>query len=292
MAAVDELVTHRQWVVDGLRLHVAEAGAGPAVVLLHGFPDFWFTWRHQIPALVEAGFRVLAPDLRGYAGTEAPRGVRPYRLERLVADVVGLIAAAGEERVVLVGHDWGGEVAWTTAALHPERVSRLAVCNMPHPQRFRQALRTRRQLGRSWYIGLFQLPVVPELLFGLGRGWGLRRVLRDGTLDAGAFTDADLDRYVEALLVRGSLTGPLNYYRAAVRRALRGDEVLEAGARVSCPVLVLWGEQDLALTPGLAEPPPALVPDVRVVRYPDAGHWVHLDAPGPVSEQLVAFAAG
>ena len=293
MAAVDDLVTHRQWVVDGLRMHVAEAGTGPAVVLLHGFPDFWFTWRHQMPALVEAGYRVLAPDLRGYADTEAPRGVRAYRLERLVADVVGLIAAAGEEQVVLVGHDWGGEIAWTTAAAHPERVSRLAVCNMPHPLRFRQALRTRRQLARSWYIGLFQLPVVPELLFGLGRGWGLRRVLRDGAVRAGAFTGADLDRYVEALLVRGSLTGPLNYYRAAVRRTLRGDEVLDArSAGVSCPVLVQWGEQDLALTPGLAEPPPALVPDARVVRYPDAGHWVHLDAPGPVTEQLVAFAAG
>ncbi len=293
MPAVDDLVTHRQWVVDGLRMHVAEAGAGPAVVLLHGFPDFWYSWRHQIPALVEAGYRVLAPDLRGYADSEAPRGVRAYRLERLVADVVGLIAAAGEERVVLVGHDWGGEIAWTTAARHPELVSRLVVCNMPHPRRFRDGLRTRRQLARSWYLALFQLPVVPELLFGLARGWGLRRVLRDGTLRADAFTDADLDRTVEALLVRGSLTGPLNYYRAAVRRALRGDEAFGASdAGVSCPVLVLWGQQDLALTPGLAEPPPALVPDARLVRYPEAGHWVHLDAPAAVTEQLVAFAGG
>ena len=292
MAAVDELVTHRQWVVGDLRMHVAEAGTGPTVVLLHGFPDYWYSWRHQIPALVEAGYRVLAPDLRGYADTEAPRGVRPYRLDRLVADVAGLITTAGEEQVTLVGHDWGGEIAWTTATLHPELVSRLAVCNMPHPRRFREGLRTRRQLARSWYVALFQLPVVPELLFGLGRGWGLRRVLREGTLRPDAFTDADLDRYVEALVVRGSLTGPLNYYRAAVRRALRGDEVLGASdPGVACPVLVLWGQQDLALTAGLAEPPPALVPEARVVRYPDAGHWVHLDAPDAVTEQLLAFAA-
>ena len=290
MATLDELVTHRQMIVGGLRMHVAEAGQGPPVVLLHGFPDFWYSWRRQIPALVDAGYRVLAPDLRGYADTESPRGVRAYRMERLVADVAGLLRATGQP-ALLVGHDWGGAIAWETAAAHPELVARLAVCNMPHSRRFQQGLRTRRQLQRSWYIGFFQLPVIPELLLRAGRGYALRRVLREHATRSDAFTGADLDRYVEALIGRGDLTGPVNYYRAAVRAALRGGAVFgPAGGRVAQPVLVLWGERDLALGAELAEPPGDLVPDARVVRYPEAGHWVHLDEHEAVTAELVRFA--
>jgi epoxide hydrolase 4 len=296
MPAVDDLVTHRHLVVGGLRMHVAEAGEGPLVVLLHGFPDFWFSWRRQIPALVEAGYRIVAPDLRGYADTEAPRGVAPYAVEHLVADVVGLVGAVGERRATLVGHDWGGIVAWAAAGAHPELVDRLAVCNIPHPACFERGLRTGSQLLRSWYTLAFQLPGLPELALRSGDGRLLRMVLRAGARRPDSFTEEDLDRYVEALVGRGDLGGPVGYYRAAGRRALRrlGGTGADADAdvRVEQPVLVLWGEHDVALSSRLAEPPADLVPHARVVRFPEAGHWVHLDEAEAVNAELLRFLAG
>jgi epoxide hydrolase 4 len=278
--------------VGELRMHVVEAGDGPLVVLLHGFPDFWYSWRRQIPALVAAGYRVVAPDLRGYAGTEAPRAVDAYRLERLVADVAGLIDAMGEERAALVGHDWGGLVGWAMAETHPELVERLAVCNLPHPTSFARGLLTTAQLLRSWYAYTFMLPGLPELALGANDAALLRRVLRSGAQRPDSFTDGDLDRYVEALTVQGDLTGPVNYYRAlgwrVVRRAGRLGPGLGADP-VTQPVLVLWGDRDAALAPALADPPAELVPDARVIHFADAGHWVHLDAADEVNAELLSF---
>ena len=293
---VDELITHHHRTVNGLEVHLVEAGEGPLVVLLHGFPDFWYSWRHQIPALAAAGFRVLAPDLRGYADTEAPRGVTAYRLEHLVADVVDLITVAGEQRAHLVGHDWGGIVAWTAAAAHPERFDRLAVCNIPHPSALRRALRRPSQLARSWYTYAFQVPIAPELALRALHGRLLRRVLRAGATRRDSFSDADLDRYTHALLDRGDLTGPVNYYRAVGRTPLRWPFASQGpGAphplAVRQPVLVQWGERDHALIPQLAEPPRDLVPDARTIRYPDAGHWVHLDEAEAVNTELLRFLA-
>lgn len=298
MPTADDLVTHRRLVVGELRMHVAEAGEGPLVVLLHGFPDFWYSWRRQIPALVEAGYRVLVPDLRGYADTEAPRGVAAYDVAHLVTDVAGLVAAVGEERATLVGHDWGGMVGWVAAGARPDLFERLAVCNIPHPTAFQRGLRTIGQLRRSWYVFAFQLPGFPELALGAGDGALLRRVLRAGARRSDSFTDEDLDRYVEALVGHGSLSGPVNYYRAAGRRAGRravrrlargaGDEVVT----IEQPVLVLWGEHDVALSSALAEPPPQLVSDARVVRFPEAGHWVHLDEAEAVNAELLRFLSG
>jgi epoxide hydrolase 4 len=289
---IDDLVTHRHLAVNDLRMHVVEAGTGPLVVLLHGFPDFWYSWRRQLPALVEAGYRVVAPDLRGYAGTPAPGSVRSYRLEQLVADVDGLVSALGEARASLVGHDWGGMVAWAAAGTHPGRFERLAVCNIPHPWAFRRALSTSRQLLHSWYAFAFQLPAAPERALRARDGWLLRRILRSGAARADSFTDADLDRYVDALVREGAFTGPLNYYRAAGRGALRRSSGSGADLRVEQPVLVQWGERDQALVPALADPPEHLVPDARVVRYPDAGHWVHLDEAAAVNDELLRFFAG
>jgi epoxide hydrolase 4 len=294
MDTVDELVRHRRLQVGGLGMHVAEAGEGPLVVLLHGFPDHWYGWRRQIPALVAAGYRVLAPDLRGYADTDAPRGVAAYGMRQLVGDVAGLVTAAGVERASLVGHDWGGVIAWTAAGAHPERFDRLAICNAPHPAAFEQALRSSSQLLRSWYTYAFQLPVLPELALGADDGRLLRQVLRSGATRRDSFTDADLDRYVDALLRRGDLTGPLHYYRAAGRAALRriaGAKGTPGASVVHQPVLVQWGDRDLALVRSLAEPPRDLVPDARVVHHPDAGHWVQLDEADAVNTELLRFLA-
>jgi len=293
---VDDLITHHHWTVNALDMHLVEAGEGPLVVLLHGFPDLWYSWRRQIPALAAAGFRVLAPDLRGYADTEAPRGVAAYRLEHLVADVVDLVTVAGEQRAHLIGHDWGGIVAWTAAATHPERFDRLAVCNIPHPRAFRRAFRHPRQLVRSWYIYAFQVPIAPVLALRAHDGRLLRQVLRAGATRSDSFSDADLDRYTDALLGRGDLTGPLNYYRAVGRTPPRWPFAShEPGAphplAVLQPVLVQWGERDHALIPQLAEPPRDLVPDATTIRYPGAGHWVHLDEADAVNTQLLRFLA-
>ena len=158
----DDFVTHRFVRLDEVRLHLVEAGEGPLVVLLHGFPEFWYSWRFQIPVLVRAGFRVVAPDMRGYNLSDKPPGVRPYRVERLAADVAQLVERLGESRAAVVGHDWGGLVAWWFAMRHPDRLSRLSILNCPHPEHQLAMMRSRAQLRRSSYMLFFQLPLLPE----------------------------------------------------------------------------------------------------------------------------------
>src|SRR5579875_4028836 len=158
----DATLRHGTAALSEVRLHYVEAGEGPLVVLLHGFPDFWYGWRHQIPALARAGFRVVAPDLRGYNLSSRPEGVQAYTVRRLAADVRELIAERGESQADIAGHDWGAIVAWALAAWHPDAVRRLAILNVPHPRRMAEGLRTWRQLRRSWYTIFFQLPLIPE----------------------------------------------------------------------------------------------------------------------------------
>lgn len=271
-----------------VRLHYVEAGDGPLVVLLHGFPEFWFAWRRQIPALAEAGFRVVAPDMRGYNLSSRPSDVAAYGTDLLAADIRDLIRELAEDRAFLVGHDWGAAAAWATAANHPEVVERLAILNAPHPRRMLQGLRRPRQLARSWYMFFFQLPRLPERLARAG-GWsGLRRAFDDAR--PGAFTQQDLAHYVEAWSQPGALTAMLNYYRAAFRQARRAGE---RSGTVQAPTLVIWGERDPHVGAELAEPDPADVPNLEgVVRLPDASHWVQHDEPERVGQLLIEFFAG
>lgn len=272
-----------------VRLHYVEAGEGPLVVLLHGFPEFWFGWRSQIPALAEAGFHVVAPDMRGFNLSSRPASVAAYDIDRLAADVRDLIRERGSARAFLVGHDWGGAVAWATASNHPDVVERLAVLNVPHPRRMLHGLRRPRQLLRSWYMFFFQLPWLPELLLR-ARGWqGLRQGLSDAARPD-AFSPQDVARYVEAWSQPGAVTAMLNYYRAVFRQTPKRAE-----ARIrplEAPTLVIWGERDRHLGAELAEPDRADVPNLeRVVRLPDASHWVQHDEPERVTELLVDFFA-
>jgi pimeloyl-ACP methyl ester carboxylesterase len=269
-----------------VRLHYVEAGDGPPVVLLHGFPDFWYSWRFQIPALAGAGFRVIAPDLRGYNLSSRPPDVSSYATGKLAADVRDLIAERGASRAFVAGHDWGAAVAWVTAMRHPEVVERLAILNVPHPRRMLEALRRPgRQLLRSWYMFFFQLPWLSEQAVSAG-DWFMLRYSFERDARPGAFTPADLDRYREAWSQPGAVTAMLNYYRASMRRPPSGG-----GFRpVQTPTLVIWGERDRALGAELAEPARADVPGLeRVVRLPDASHWVQHDEPERVSELLVDF---
>ena len=284
---------HRQAVVNGVRLHYVEAGVeagnGPLVVLLHGFPEFWYSWRFQIPALAEAGFRVITPDMRGYNTSEKPPGVAAYRVKHLSADVTALITHAGERQAVVVGHDWGGAVAWGVAARYPERVSKLVVMNAPHPAAFARELKNMKQLRKSWYILFFQLPWLPELLFRSGGRGGLEQIFRHGSLRPELFTDEDLNRYTGALLQPGALEASVNYYRAAFRGALRG--ALRGGTQVgkiTTPTLLVWGEQDAFLGTELTEGLGPFVPDLRLLRV-KASHWVQIDAFERVNEVLLEF---
>lgn len=272
-----------------VRLHLVDAGAGPLVVLLHGFPEFWYTWRHQIPALVGAGFRVIAPDMRGYNLSAKPGGVGAYDIEHLARDVARLVEWAGEERACVVGHDWGAMVAWEVAMRHPDRVTRLGILNVPHPRRMLAGFRTVRQLRRSWYVFFLQLPVVPEALLAATRFAPFRYMMRREPVRPDAFDGEDLRAFEDAWSQPGAMHAAINYYRAAMRRSI--GRTLREMRRIDAPTLVVWGEQDPHLGAELAEPERKWVPDVRVVRLPEASHWVQNDAPERVNELLIEFLA-
>ncbi len=279
--------SHQERVVNGVRLHVVEAGDGTPVILLHGFPDFWYSWRHQIPPLAAAGFRVLAPDMRGYNTSEKPPGVASYHIDALVGDMAGLIESSGSDRAHVVGHDWGGIVAWYLAMQRPELVSRLAVLNAPHPAAFERDLFATDQWKRSWYMAFFQIPRLPELGLSAGNFTAIQRALENETSSAEASSPQVVERYKQAAAQPGALTGGINYYRAAARPSARA--AMRDFRNVETPTLLVWGERDrflgISLTEGLA----SWVPDIRVERIPAAGHWVHMDEPALVSELLVEF---
>jgi pimeloyl-ACP methyl ester carboxylesterase len=292
-AAVDAAlgVAHREAVVNGVRLHYVESGpaGGPPVVLLHGFPEFWYGWRHQIPPLAAAGFRVIAPDLRGYNRSEKPPGVGGYGVATLSADVAALIRHAGADQAAVVGHDWGGVVAWDLAMRRPELAARLAVMNAPHPAALARALRRPAQLGRSWYVFAFQVPRLPELLLAARNFRVVREVFRREPARPEAFTPVDIDRYVAALRRPGATTATINYYRAAVRERLQAGLRPPEVAPIAVPALLIWGERDPHLGVELTEGLDAWVPGIRVERIPEASHWVQHDAPERVNRLLTAF---
>jgi epoxide hydrolase 4 len=272
--------------VGDVKLHYVEAGDGPLVVLLHGFPEFWYGWREQIAPLVKAGYRVVAPDLRGYNLSSGPEGFDAYTADKIAGDIRGLIRELGAESAMVVGHDWGGTAAWTLAANHPEVVDRLVILNAAHPRRLNEGLRNLRQLLRTWYFFYFQFPRLPERR---ARRWNWRffkRFLRDARP---SYTAEELDRYVEAWSQPGAAKAIIDYYRAAVRLSSKQEEL----SPISTPTLVIWGQRDRYLGPKLAEPHHEDVPGLdRVERLPDASHWVHHDEAERVNELLVDFLAG
>lgn len=272
----------------GVRLHYVEAGEGPLVVLLHGFPEFWYSWRRQIPALAEAGFHVVAPDMRGYDLSDKPQSWRAYDTGLLADDIAGLVRSFGEQSAYIVGHDWGAAVAYAVAMRHPEVVRRLAILNVPHPTRMLEGFRTLRQLRKSWYMFFFQIPKLPEFLIGRDDFSFAKRSLRADSKDA--FSDEDLKRYVEAWSQPGALTGMINYYRAALRRS--PGKTLALMKPIEAQTLVIWGMRDRHIGSELAEPAPEWVPNLRMERIAEATHWVQHDAAERVNELLVEFLDG
>jgi pimeloyl-ACP methyl ester carboxylesterase len=274
--------THRRIDVGEVSLHYVEAGSGPLVVLLHGFPEFWWSWRHQIPALAKAGFRVVAPDLRGYNLSDKPKEASAYTLPHLTGDVAGLVRALGQKKAHIVGHDWGGGVAWAFAMAEPAMVDKLVVLNCPHPAEMIRGLRTPRQLKKSWYMFFFQLPGIPERFIAANDFAFLRKAL-----GSGSSSPADIEHYVEAARRADSLHGGINYYRASMRGFAKRS--LPKFRRIDAQTMVIWGEKDAFLGKELAEPSRKWVRDTRVEWIPNATHWVQVDAAERVNGLLVDF---
>ncbi len=269
-----------------VHLHAVAAGPsdGPVVILLHGFPEFWYGWRHQIGAMAASGFRVIVPDQRGYNSSSKPRSVRSYRVPNLVSDVVAMIDQLGRSKVYLVGHDWGAIVAWAVAAWHSERVAGLAILNVPHPGIiFRFMLTHPGQLRRSWYAFFFQIPRLPELLFS-ARNFrtGVASLVR--TSRPGTFTAEDLNRYRSAWAQPGAVRAMINWYRASFRYPT-GFRV----GRIQVPTRILWGRNDAFLLPSLATASHLQCESAEVVWFDRATHWLHLEEPEGVNAALLEF---
>jgi pimeloyl-ACP methyl ester carboxylesterase len=275
---------------NNLKLHVMTDGPenGTPVILLHGFPEFNYGWRRQLPALVAAGFRVIIPDQRGYNLSDKPRGVAAYDVDVLARDVIGLLDHFGIQKARLVGHDWGAVVAWTVAIQHPERLDKLAILNVPHPDVMtRFVLGNSAQRKKSWYVFFFQLPFAE---------WILRRKNFDALGNMlvqsgqhGTFTEQDLTEYKKAWAQPGALTGMVNWYRAIFRRGLRAAFAKSEPRRVRVPTLMLWGKRDIALSFEMAQPSIELCERGELVSFDRATHWVQHDAADEVNEKLIEF---
>jgi pimeloyl-ACP methyl ester carboxylesterase len=271
---------------NGTRLHYVAAGTGPLVLLLHGFPEFWFSWRQQLPALAQR-FHVVALDLRGYNLSDKPRG--GYDVVTLSDDIRGVVEAFGERRADIVGHDWGGMMAWVFAIRAPERLRRLAILNAPHPAGVRGMLRNPTQLRRSSYIGLFQLRGSAERAIQRNDYSMIRGTFRSADRSRTWLADADVQTYVDAIARPDALSAALAYYR--VPQSLR-LLTLSPMRVITAPTLVLWGEQDPYLGRELLDGLDDWVDDLRVQRFPTAGHWLNQQEAGRVNEALLAFLSG
>lgn len=258
-----------------MKLHFVEQGSGPLVVLLHGFPEFWYSWRRQLPALASAGFRAVAPDLRGFNDSPRPHAVADYRLRLVIDDVAELVENLGAP-CVLVGHDWGGLVAWYLAMSRPELVRKLAVLNIPHPVPFLRELRgSISQKLRMSYQLLFQPPLLAELLMPMV----LPRLLR-------GYAPEEVVEYRRAWSKPGARRGMANYYRAI--RRYRG-ELKPLIHKIDIPTLLIWGEHEPVFVPAALDGTEEWVPNLRIAKIAGAGHFVQSDEPEIVNELLVGF---
>lgn len=282
---------HRMIGTNGVRLHAVEAGpeGGPLTVLLHGFPEFWYGWRKQIEPLAAAGFHVLVPDQRGYNLSDKPRPVSAYNLDKLALDVVGLIEESGMGKAHVVGHDWGGAVAWWLGIHHAERIERMVLLNIPHPLVMRRTLlKSTRQIRKSSYIFFFQLPSLPEHAFRRKDFDYAAKTLRESS-QPGTFTNADLALYREAWSQPGAVRSMIHWYRAALRFQ---NKLSDAGeGRVRVPTLLLWGKKDRYLGHEMAQPSIDLCDNGALEFFEDATHWIQLEEAERVNRRLIEFLA-
>ena len=288
MTALEADWQHHFIETNRIRLHCVSQGEGELVVLLHGFPEFWYSWRYQIPALARY-FKVVVPDLRGYNDSDKPES--GYDLDTLTADIQGLIKQLGYVKAHIVGHDWGGAIAWNLAQKFPQSLDRLAILNAPHPQRWLTEIGGNfDQLQRSWFILACQLPALPEWLIQLNLREFVKNIFQNEAIRKGAFT-ADLTKiYQDALAKPGALSAALNYYRQLMSPGNLLQTLARSPKPVKSPTLVLWGENDSFLSPKFTEGLDKLIQapfELKLV--PQCGHWIQQEVPHLVNRELISF---
>ncbi|NNF00899.1 MAG: alpha/beta hydrolase [Pyrinomonadaceae bacterium] len=275
--------------IGGVKLHYAKAGTGEKLVLLlHGFPEFWYSWRHQLADLSDE-YTVVAPDLRGYNLSDKPQNKADYDIELLADDVIGLIDHFGVEKAAIVGHDWGGGVAWAVAGRNPERVSKLACLQVP-PASVWKKNQTLKQFFASWYMFFFQIPKLPEWKLTRNDYQSLAVALKTTTAEKGVFTTADIKEYKRSWSESGAITAALNYYRANIIKRMfgRGPDP----EKIKVPTLFIYGEQDTAILPDTIEGVGDFIDsEYTELRIPESGHWVQAEARQKVTDALREFLA-
>ena len=261
-------------------------------LLLHGFPELNYSWRFQLPLFAQHGYRVWAPNQRGYGATTRPEGVHAYRPEALVNDVTRLIDASGCSSVTLVAHDWGGVVAWLYALVKPRPLDRLIIMNLPHPTLFQKGLRTWAQIKRSWYGAFFQVPRLPELALGARNGQAIVEAFRGMAIDKSRFPDEVTEVYRQHAVQPGALTAMVNWYRGLRHMPPEWSALTADPPVIEIPTLLLWGEEDVALGKELTYGTDALVRDLTLRYLPDVSHWVQQEAPETVNAMIDAWLNG
>lgn len=279
---------HRFVETNSIRLHCVTQGEGDLVILLHGFPEFWYSWRHQIPALSRY-FKVIVPDLRGYNDSDKPE--TGYDLDTLSTDISGLIEHLGYQRAHLVGHDWGGTIAWHFAQKFPNLLDRLAILNAPHPQQFMQEMVSNLdQLRRSWYLLALQVPALPEWLIRQNLRNIMRGLLQEQAIRKGAFTERDTEIYQAALEKPGAISAALKHYRQLLSPQTWLENWGRSPALITAPTLVLWAEEDFFFSHKLTEGMDRLVSaSLKLKLLQQCGHWIQQEIPQTVNRELLDF---
>lgn len=274
--------------VNGVKLHYKEAGEGDLVILLHGFPEFWYSWRKMIPVLAK-DYRVVAPDMRGYNLSEKPKGLEAYSMQNLREDLKQLIAHFGVERTHLVAHDWGGIVAWQLVIDQPELIERFVVLNCPHPAPFKERLKSFAQMRKSWYMFAFQIPVLPELFFKWNVKGLLYAVLKGWAHNKEAFSKEDMDEYVTSFKIDGVVKASLSYYKAMFKYG--APQSANWGKKIGVPTKAIWGEDDKAMGLEMIEDSSAYFEDgaFKLVRISNCSHWVQHEYPDQVASEVLRF---
>ncbi|HEY0704220.1 MAG TPA: alpha/beta hydrolase [Candidatus Acidoferrales bacterium] len=279
----------------------AEPGIKPSedrlALCLHGFPEHAYSWRYQMPLLAKFGYRVWAPNLRGYGATDSPQEISAYTIDTLVADIAALIEASGAKQVLLLAHDWGGALAWILAMRRPELINRLVILNLPHPACFQRELKRARQLRKSWYMFFFQIPKLPEYLLRRNGAALIGRMFRGSTHHPERFPDDVIQVYRDNALRPGGLTAMLNWYRAFFQRRREEQETQPGAARprlpkIEIPTLFLWGNADVALDFRCTEGTENYVTNLTFRVFPGVSHWIQQEAPEAVNAMLQAWLAG
>jgi pimeloyl-ACP methyl ester carboxylesterase len=287
----DEL-RHEFIKVNGIRMHYVTMGNGSLIILLHGFPEFWYSWRYQIPTLSDQ-FKVVAPDMRGYGETEKPVKIDSYKIEKIVKDIVELVCKLGYEKAIIAGHDWGGIIAWCIAMMAPDVVEKLIIMNAPHPGVYsKHMLKNIKQMLRSWYVFFFLIKGIPELILSVNNYKILKSSLLKSSVRKKVFTEKDIAAYVSSWK-SGGVSGGINYYRANLNLRYWSNPNSVSFPKIKVPVLQIWAEDDIFLGKELTKNTQEFIDaPYRLHLIPNCGHWLQQEASDELNGVMIKFLDG